>query len=69
MPRPRGDNDLVVKLSNSKLLLVVLVDIRRLLMLQKRLIAMHAVKNFCLNATFFEKGSDRGRLNVSVMGL
>ena len=44
MPRPRGDNDLVVKLSNSKPLLVVLGDIKRLLKLQKRLIAMHASK-------------------------
>ena len=41
MPRLRGDNDLVVKLSNSKFLLVVLVCIKRLL---KRLIAMHAIK-------------------------
>ena len=44
MSRPRGDDDLVVESSNSKLLLIVLVSIQRLLMHQKRLIAMHAIK-------------------------
>ena len=44
MSRPRDNNDLIVNLSISKLLLIVLVSIRRLLMLQKRLIVMHAIK-------------------------
>ena len=55
MPRFRSDNDLMIKLSNSKLLLIELVDIKRLLIFQKRLTAMHAKKK--IECHFFEKAT------------
>ena len=55
MLRPRGDNDLVVRLSNSKILLVVSVGIKRLLMYQKCLNAMRAIKESRMPSFFFLK--------------
>ena len=44
MSRSRNDNDLMIKLNNNKFILIILMNIKRLLMYQKCLIVMHAIK-------------------------
>ena len=44
MSRSCDNNDLMIKLSSNKLLLMMLIVMKRLLKLQKRLIIMHAIR-------------------------